>query len=285
MATTIFDVARKSGVSTATVSRVLNGNMHVAPELAAKVMGAARELNYRPNRVARSLRLRHNRVLALVISDVRTGPFFADVVRGVEDGAHAAGYPMFLCNADEDPEKEAGYLHLAIAENVAGVILTPSGPGTDLRPLFDAGIQVVLADRKLPGNQADTVVGDNLSGATEAVSHLIANGYRRIACITGPLAATTSAERLLGYRMALQQAGITLDDSLVCVADFREAGGTRPCKNYSGKNAPLRRFSSPTTGWRPEPYRPSMRRKRQSQTTSLSSASTRCPGPPCSAPR
>ncbi|MGD0809932.1 MAG: LacI family DNA-binding transcriptional regulator [Acidimicrobiales bacterium] len=225
MATTIFDVARKSGVSTATVSRVLNGNMHVAPELAAKVMGAARELNYRPNRVARSLRLRHNRVLALVISDVRTGPFFADVVRGVEDGAHAAGYPMFLCNADEDPEKEAGYLHLAIAENVAGVILTPSGPGTDLRPLFDAGIQVVLADRKLPGNQADTVVGDNLSGATEAVSHLIANGYRRIACITGPLAATTSAERLLGYRMALQQAGITLDDSLVCVADFREAGG------------------------------------------------------------
>jgi len=238
VATTIFDVARKSGVSTATVSRVLNGNKQVDPELAAKVVGAARELNYRPNRVARSLRLRHNRVLALVISDIRTGPFFADMVRGVEDGAHEAGYPMFLCNADEDPEKEAGYLQLAVAENVAGVILTPSGPGTDLRPLRDAGIQVVLADRKLPGNQADTVVGDNLSGATEAVSHLITNGYRRIACITGPLAATTSAERLLGYRMALQQAGITLDDSLVCVADFREAGGQRAMQELLRQKRP-----------------------------------------------
>jgi LacI family transcriptional regulator len=238
VATTIFDVARKSGVSTATVSRVLNGNKQVDPELAAKVVEAARELNYRPNRVARSLRLRHNRVLALVISDVRTGPFFADMVRGVEDGAHEAGYPMFLCNADEDPEKEAGYLQLAVAENVAGVILTPSGPGTDLRPLLDAGIQVVLADRKLPGHQADTVVGDNLTGAIEAVSHLIANGYRRIACITGPLAATTSADRLLGYRTALQQAGITLDDSLVRVADFREAGGQQAMQELLRQKRP-----------------------------------------------
>jgi LacI family transcriptional regulator len=104
--------------------------------------------------------------------------------------------------------------------------------------LLDAGIQVVLADRKLPGNQADTVVGDNLSGAIEAVSHLIANGYRRIACITGPLAATTSAERLFGYRTALQQAGITLEDSLVRVADFREAGGQQAMQELLSQKRP-----------------------------------------------
>ncbi|HTW07800.1 MAG TPA: LacI family DNA-binding transcriptional regulator, partial [Acidimicrobiales bacterium] len=223
--TTIFDVARAAGVSTSTVSRVLNGNDRVDPDLVAKVTRAVRELNYRPNRVARSLRLRHNRVWALVISDVRTGPFFADVARGAEDGAHEAGYPMFLCNADEDPSKEAGYLQLAIAENVAGVILTPSGPATDLQPLLEAGIHIVLADRKLPGHQADTVVADNVSGAKQGVEHLLAGGYRRIACIAGPLTVTTGSERLLGYRMALEQAGIEVDDSLVRVADFREQGG------------------------------------------------------------
>lgn len=223
--TTIVDVARKAGVSISTVSRVLNGKGNVDPVLATKVSRAAKQLNYSPNRVARSLRLRHNRVWALVISDIRTGPFFADVVRGVEDGAHESGYSMFLCNADEDPSKEAGYLQLAVAENVAGVILTPSSAATDLKPLFDAGIHVVLVDRKLPGTQADTVVADNIAGATQAVEHLLANGYRRIACISGPLTTTTGSERLLGYRMALERARLPVDDALIRVADFREEGG------------------------------------------------------------
>jgi LacI family transcriptional regulator len=225
--TTIVDVARKAGVSISTVSRVLNGNGHVDPVLATKVTRAAKQLNYTPNRVARSLRLRKNRVWALVISDIRTGPFFADVVRGVEDGAHASGYSMFLCNADEDPSKEAGYLQLAVAENVAGVILEPSGAATDLEPLLNAGIHVVLVDRKLPSAQADTVVADNIAGAMQAVEHLLENGYRRIACISGPLSTTTGSERLHGYRMALEQAGVPVDDSLIRVGDFREEGGHR----------------------------------------------------------
>lgn len=225
--TTISEVAERAGVSTATVSRVLNDNERVDPELAARVRRVVQDLNYRPNRVARSLRLRHNRIWALVISDIRTGPFFADVVRGVEDGAYKAGYPMYLCNADEDPDKEAAYLQLAIAENVAGVILTPSGPHTDLAPLIDVGISVVLADRKLPGNVADTVVADNVTGSGDAVAHLVANGYRRIACITGPLTTTTATERLLGYRSALAAAGVAGDDALVRVADFREEGGAQ----------------------------------------------------------
>ncbi|MGZ4391853.1 MAG: LacI family DNA-binding transcriptional regulator [Gaiellaceae bacterium] len=225
--TTIVDVARKAGVSISTVSRVLNGNGHVDPVLATKVTRAAKQLNYSPNRVARSLRLRTNRVWALVISDIRTGPFFADVVRGVEDGAHESGYSMFLCNTDEDPSKEAGYLQLAVAENVAGVILEPSGTATDLGPLLNAGIHVVLVDRKLPGAQTDTVVADNIAGAQQAVEHLLENGYRRIACISGPLSTTTGSERLAGYRMALERASLPVEDSLIRVADFREEGGHR----------------------------------------------------------
>jgi LacI family transcriptional regulator len=225
--TTIFDVAREAGVSTSTVSRVMNGNERVDPQLAAKVTRVARKLNYRPNQTARGLRLRQSRVWALVISDIRTGPFFADVVRGVEDVAYEANYAMFLCNTDEDPSKEAGYLQLAIAENVAGVILTPSGASTDLAPLLEAGVHVVVADRKLPAHQADTVVADNLAGATRAVEHLLEGGYDRVACIAGPLSTTTASERLRGYRMALDQAGSAIDESLVRLANFREDGGYR----------------------------------------------------------
>ena len=159
--TTIVDVARAAGVSTATVSRVLNNQPQVDPRLAATVLLAVKDLGYRPNRVARSLRTRRNRVWALILSGVRTGPFFADVVRGVEEVAYGAGYVLFLCNADEDPSKEASYIDLAVAENVGGVILMPSGPSTALTPLVSSGIPLVLIDRVLPGHEADAVIADN----------------------------------------------------------------------------------------------------------------------------
>jgi LacI family transcriptional regulator len=234
--TTIVDVARAAGVSTATVSRVLNNHPQVDPRLAATVLQAVKDLGYRPSRVARSLRTRRNRVWALIIADIRTGPFFGDVVRGVEDVAYETGYSLFLCNTDEDLAKEASYIELAVAENVGGVILTPSGPRTDLSPLVNFGIPVVLIDRTLPGPQADSVVVDNVSGACEAVGHLLAGGYRRVACITGPLTTTTGYQRQVGYHKALTEAGVVLDDSLVRVADFRELGGQLAMQELLGQD-------------------------------------------------
>jgi LacI family transcriptional regulator len=221
------EVARAAGVSTATVSRVLNNHPQVGSRLKARVLQAIKELDYRPSRVARSLRTRRNRVWALIISDIRTGPFFADLVRGVEDVAHSAGYSLFLCNADEDLAKESAYVELALAENVGGLILTPSSERTNLSPLVNAQIPVVLADRSLPTEHADTVVVDNVSGAYQAVRHLLAGGFKRIACITGPLRTTTGERRYVGYCKALAEAGQAVDESLVRVADFREAGGLR----------------------------------------------------------
>ena len=223
--TTIVDVARAAGVSTATVSRVLNNKPQVDPRLAATVLLAVKDLGYRPNRVARSLRTRRNRVWALILSGVRTGPFFADVVRGIEEVAYGAGYVLFLCNADEDPSKEASYIDLAVAENVGGVILMPSGPSTALMPLVSSGIPVVLIDRVLPGREADAVIADNVSGAYEAVRHLLAGGYEHVACVTGPLTITTGSQRHAGYCKALEEAGMALDNSLVRVSDFSEEGG------------------------------------------------------------
>ena len=223
--TTIVDVARAAGVSTATVSRVLNDHPRVDPQLRAQVLQAVKEMGYRPSRVARTLRTRRNRVWALIISDVRTGPFLADLVRGVEDIAYRAGYSLFLCNADEDPVKESTYVDLAVAEQVGGLILTPSSQRTDLTPVVRARIPAVLADRTLPTEYADTVTVDNIVGAYQAVSHLLEGGYKRIACITGPLQTTTGEQRYVGYCKAVAEAGLTVDESLVRVADFREAGG------------------------------------------------------------
>jgi len=222
--TTIIDVARVAGVSTATVSRVLNNHPQVDPGLAMAVRKAAKQLGYRPSRVARSLRTRQSRVWALLISDIRN-PFFTDMVRGVEDVAYGAGYSIILCNAEEDAGKEASYLELAVAENVGGVILTPTAASTDLGALHEFGIPAVLADRTIDPQRVDSVVIDNAGGARQAVEHLIAGGYERIACITGPLDKTTGSSRYAGYRMALQGAGQPLDESLVRVANFRENGG------------------------------------------------------------
>lgn len=222
--TTIIDVAMAAGVSTATVSRVLNNHPQVDPELVATVQRAVESLGYRPSRVARSLRTRQSRVWALIISDIRN-PFFTDMVRGVEDVAYAAGYSLVLCNAEEDPAKEASYLELAIADNVGGVILTPAGAATDLSLLMSRKVPVVLVDRSVPGAEADVVAVDNVGGSRAAVEHLIAGGYERIACITGQLSITTAAERYAGYCAALEGAGIALDADLVRCGSFREPGG------------------------------------------------------------
>lgn len=220
---TIVEVARAAGVSTATVSRVLNNHPQVNPRLAATVRAAVAELGYRPSRVARSLRTRRSRVWALLISDIRN-PFFTHMVRGVEDVAYAAGYSLILCNDEEDAAKEASYIELAIAENIAGVILTPTGGTTDLTPLLEAKIPVVVTDRRLTAD-VDSVSIDNVAGAEEAVRHLLASGYRRIGCVSGPVTTTTGADRYAGYRRALESGGISADESLVRFADFREAGG------------------------------------------------------------
>jgi LacI family transcriptional regulator, galactose operon repressor len=226
MAPTIADVARAARVSTATVSRVLNGNKEVNADLADRVHKAVRDLSYRPSRIARSLRTQRTAVWAVIISDIRN-PFFTEMVRGVEDVAYANGYSLVLCNAEEDTAKEANYLQLALAEHMAGVIVAPaSSTRTDLTPLLERAVSVVTVDRKLSGNRAvDRVLVDNRGGAEVAVSHLAESGYRRIACITGPPDVSTAAERLAGYKLGLRAHGIRGSGQLICAGDFREEGG------------------------------------------------------------
>ncbi|AXB43619.1 LacI family DNA-binding transcriptional regulator [Amycolatopsis albispora] len=199
---TISDVAARAGVSTATVSRALNGKSTVDPALAEKVREAAAYLGYQPNGLARNLRRQETAVLALVISDVEN-PFFTAIARGVEDVAQTAGYSVVLCNSDENAEKERRYLDVALQERVAGVVLSPTGGDTDVTQLLSRGTPVVAVDRPLNAVDGDQVLVNTRCAADEATRHLIEAGYRRIGCLTGPEGVRTADDRLAGYQSAI----------------------------------------------------------------------------------
>src|SRR3954454_7001649 len=143
----IKDVAAAAGVSTATVSRVLSDHPHVRPEVRARVLAAVAELEYRPNLLARSFRAQQSNTIGLILSDIRN-PFFAGISRAVEDLAFEHGYSVILCNTDENPEREALYLDLMRAEQVSGVILSPTQQIARISDL-NVAFPVVLVDRAL----------------------------------------------------------------------------------------------------------------------------------------
>jgi len=221
---TISDVAARAGVSTATVSRALNGKSTVDPVLAERVARAVAELGYTPNGLARSLRRRETAVLALIISDVEN-PFFTAIARGVEDAAQAAGYSVMLCNSDENTAKERRYVEVAAQERLAGVIMSPTTGDSDVRPLTTHRTPIVTVDRRLDSADCDAVLLDSRAAAREAVTHLAGNGYERIGCIAGPPGVTTADDRLDGYRDGLRAAGRKYSAKLVRRCEFREAGG------------------------------------------------------------
>ncbi|MFK4087874.1 LacI family DNA-binding transcriptional regulator [Kribbella sp. NPDC020789] len=218
---TISDVAARAGVSTATVSRALNGKATVDPELAARVHQAAAELGYQPNGPARNLRRQEAAVVALIISDVEN-PFFTAIARGVEDVAHELGYSVVLCNSDESAEKESRYIDIAIQERVAGVIFSPSGPATSVTKLAARGTAYVAVDRPLPGHDSDVVLVDTRLAAAQATAHLVAQGYQRIGCLTGPAGVRTADDRLAGYRDVVKT-----PKKLVRRSEYKAAGAHR----------------------------------------------------------
>ncbi|WP_210508753.1 LacI family DNA-binding transcriptional regulator [Naasia sp. SYSU D00057] len=233
---TIYEVAARAGVSPATVSRVLNG-ARVAEDLASKVREAAAELDFTPSRTARSLRRRHSDLIALLIPDIEN-PFFTAVARGVEDRTRAAGYSLVLCNTDEDPDREREYLRVAAGEQMAGVILAPTGDRTDLSAL--ASRPVVAVDRAPHGVMVDTVTIDNRRAGWDATRLLQGRGCRRIACITGPAGVDTADERAEGWRDAVREAtGAAPDPGLLRHGDFRyESGGAELTALLAGDSRP-----------------------------------------------
>ena len=228
---TIKDVAAKAGVSTATVSHVVNSSRAVSPETKKKVTAAIKALKYRPDGVARSLRVNQTGTIAVLISDV-TNPFFADFVRGVEDTAHQRGerYNLLLCNTEENTAREQRAIDLVLERRIDGIVMAPAGGNVAmLAELAENGLPLVFGDRKLKGVSVDTVVVDNVAAAGELTRHLIALGHKRIGLLEADLASSAIHERAAGFREALAEAGLELDPrhvakSFSSIAAAEEAG-------------------------------------------------------------
>jgi len=223
---TMIDVAKRAGVSTATVSRVLSEEFEkVRPETRQKVMAVVEEIGYYPNRLARNLRERSAKIFALVISDI-ANPFFTAIVRGCEDGARAKGYSVIISNTDEVGELESQRLLDMVAEGVAGVVLASTGETSQgLNQVVRSGIPVVALDRIIAGQEFDTVTTDGRTAAEEAVAKLADAGHRRIAMIGGPVEISTMAERREGYEAALREHDLEIDPGLVRFGDLKEESG------------------------------------------------------------
>lgn len=225
---TIYDVARRAGVSAATVSRVFNG-VGVSEAKVLAVREAAAELRYTPSRTARTLRTQSSEVIALLIPDIEN-PYFTELARGVEDVASGAGYSVVLCNTDSDAAKEATYLGIALAENMAGIVVAPASAQTDLAGLLALGRPVVTVDRAA-SQPVDHVVMDNERAGYLATEALLAAGYRRIACLSGPRVIETARERAAGWHRAMTALLPSVDlevldlDELVCSSSFQVNGG------------------------------------------------------------
>lgn len=224
---TIQDVAQHAGVSIATVSRVINGTTYVNEEVAARVRAAIKELQYQPSRAAQAMRANHSKIIGLLISDIQN-PFFTALIRGVEDVTNRNGYSLILCNSDENSRKEQQYIEVLCAERVAGAIVVPTSENPPKLRLFrEHEIPFISVDRRVKDSTTDAVLIDNVQGAYEAVMHLIANGYRRIGVITGPIGTTTGRERLEGYRKALRESGMVNDPALERIDNFKGEGGRK----------------------------------------------------------
>jgi LacI family transcriptional regulator len=238
---TIKDVARRSGVSAMTVSRVINGSRSVSPATVRRVEEAIAELGYVPNRLARGLSRRKTGTIALIVPDV-ANPFFTLIVRGAEDVARRAGFRIILCDTRADLALERDVIEEMIAHRVEGIAIAPVSDRsrTPLRRLAKLGVPFVLIDRAVPGIASDVVLGDSVGGAQQLVEHLISLGHRRIGMILESDDVSTARDRRRGYVQALENAGLPLDAALVVRSTVDPRGG------FSGMQELLRMEDRPS---------------------------------------
>lgn len=228
MAITLKDIAVKTNCSVSTVSRILNNKCkqyRISAETEKLVLETAKSMNYRPNELARGLRLKRSHSIGLVVPDI-SNPFFAHVTHIIQRHAYDAGYSLIVCNTDEDIELEIEQIELLRRKGVDGYIILPVGTAQEhIIELLVHNKPVVLLDRTFDTISSNAVVVDNHKGSYQAVKHLIDNGHRRIAIIQGLRNTSTNTARLQGYYDALNDHSIEIDERLVAGNDFRKENG------------------------------------------------------------
>lgn len=219
---TIKDVAQLANVSFTTVSHVVNGTRFVAATTRERVLSAVERLRYVPSATARSLKTKRSHIIGMIMPS-NANPFFAEVVRGVEDVCYEAGYNLIICNSDDSVQKQRRYVRVLNERKVDGLVVLSLGGDAGMSGLLsEAGLPHVFVDRaRGKADMADVVQVDHELGGYLAASHLLSLGHRRIGCIAGPKALPPVRLRLKGYGKALKEAGI---DPATC--PLREGGFT-----------------------------------------------------------
>ncbi|NTS31133.1 LacI family DNA-binding transcriptional regulator [Phyllobacterium sp. BT25] len=224
--TSIVDIARAAGVSKSTVSLVLQGSPLVNEKTREKVSALINDLGYVYNRGAANLRQSKSKIIGIVVNDL-TNSFFAELAVGVDMVVQSAGYVQFLAHSGESVDRQRQVIASMRENGIAGLILSPARgtEASDVKPLADSGIPVVVVVRNLPGAKVSTLLSDNYGGAKSAVRHLINLGHRRIAFMGGFADTAVSSDRVRGYRDALMEAGIALNQNFVIHSAPSRAGG------------------------------------------------------------
>lgn len=235
MPITIKDIAKRTGVSVSTVSMVLNGkDYRISQATRSKVKAAARELNYRPNRMAAGLVTRTSKTLGLIIPDITNG-YFAEMASVIEANCALNGYSLILCSTNDIPEQDVKYVNLLLERSIDGVLLVMAVNSLNncveecLHLLHEAEVPVLLLDREWRGGGVVNVISNNEQGGYLACSHLLELGHRRIGCITGPLRVQSSQKRLDGYARALREHGVACDAGLILEGDYHTGSGYELC--------------------------------------------------------
>jgi LacI family transcriptional regulator len=223
---TIRDVAKRAGVASMTVSRVINDSGYVSDKTRAKVEAAIMELGYVPNMLGPSLRFNQTKTLALIITDI-TNPFWTTVARGVEDAANEDEYSVILCNTDESTKKQEQYVDMLLKRRIDGILFVPADDSPDSVELIRAqNVTVVVLDREITGlDNLDIVRGDSFGGAYDLASYLIELGHQNIAALSGPKHISTSVERVAGFRKAMHEAGLDHNLNKIYWGSFSQDSG------------------------------------------------------------
>lgn len=222
---TIHDVAREAGVSTTTASRALNNKGEIRPETRARILAVAESLRFVPNSLAQSLVIGKTKTIGVLITD-NTSQVYAEVLRGIDEAAKEAGFGLLFGNSADSQDQALAWLEMVHGKRVDGLLLTPvQTDRRDVELLARWGTPFVLLLRYFPELAADSVMLDNVEAGYLVTKHLVDLGHRRIGHVAGPAHTSTATDRLAGYRRALAEAGLPVEDELVVHRPFTVAGG------------------------------------------------------------
>ncbi len=230
---TIKDVARMAGVSTTTVSHVINKTRFVAEATQKKVWEAIDELNYAPSAVARSLKCNTTRTIGMLVTK-SANPFFAEVVHGVEDYCYRAGYTLILCNTEGNLTKQRDYLRMLAEKRVDGLLVMCSDLDNELLGLLERqkDLPMVIMDWGPETVTTDKIRDNAEKGAYLATRHFIDSGHTDIGCVSGHLQRTTCVERMKGFNAAMQESNLSVNSDWIIEGDFECETGVKAANEF-----------------------------------------------------